>query len=265
MKKCLILYFVWLSNLLVAQELSGRVHTQGEDGQYLNHVYITNLREMRTGLTDAVGNFRIPARVGDVIRFTSYFHQRKDFIVTEASLLSPVMIDLSLFYRTIPEVVIDFRPTGNLRQDVASLRNRDKYTQQNEHLRQAIGLPEPKTDVNGESLLGLNQGISFNLEALYDILSGQRESKKRLQRFEKMTRAVDYVRKYYTKEYFVQMGIPEHKVDDFLQFVYSSDPYDFVLKDLKPERVRPLIERYLPIYQKRLADMAIQEKALNRK
>ena len=54
---------------------------------YLNQIYVTNLNEQRTYLTSYTGEFKIPAKVGDVIRFTSIVSERKDIKITPQLLL----------------------------------------------------------------------------------------------------------------------------------------------------------------------------------
>ena len=52
-------------------------------------------------------------------------------------------VELKIAYYDIQEVVISkFKPTGNLRKDVSSLKTGDKLIA----LQQMIGLPEPKGD-----------------------------------------------------------------------------------------------------------------------
>ena len=90
---------------------------------YLNQIYITNLNEQKTYLTNYNGDFRIPAKAGDVIRFTSIVSERKDIKLTPEILNnSRNLIELEVAYKEIQEVVLNrFKPTGNLRKDVKSL------------------------------------------------------------------------------------------------------------------------------------------------
>ena len=68
---------------------------------YLNQIYVTNLNEQKTYLTNYNGEFRIPAKVGDVIRFTSIVSERKDITLTKNILENTnnlIELELSLIH-----------------------------------------------------------------------------------------------------------------------------------------------------------------------
>ena len=66
-----------------SQFFSGEIIIRDKSVYYLNQVYVTNLTEHKTVYTDYFGTFKIPAKPGDVIRFTSIVTDRKDVTVTE--------------------------------------------------------------------------------------------------------------------------------------------------------------------------------------
>ncbi len=150
---------------------------------YLNQVYVTNLNTQKTVLTDYNGNFNIPANTGDVIRFTSIVTERKDIKLTPQAMEQKNLVELKIAYYEIQEIVLSrFKPTGNLRYDVNSLRKEDKAYA----LKKVIGLPEPKGDGTPPELpvAGLRDGgLTFSLESIYDILSGERNKKQRYQAY----------------------------------------------------------------------------------
>ncbi|MFM2314183.1 MAG: hypothetical protein RLZZ04_3459, partial [Cyanobacteriota bacterium] len=106
-----------------AQTFSGTLFMRDKSSFYLNQIYVTNLNEQRTYLTSYTGEFKIPAKVGDVIRFTSIVSERKDIKITPQLLENPRnLIELEVAYREIQEVILSrFKPTGNLRKDVRTL------------------------------------------------------------------------------------------------------------------------------------------------
>ncbi|WP_304343566.1 hypothetical protein [Chryseobacterium koreense] len=253
MKKTIFLLlalFFWKAN---AQFFSGEILIRDQSIYYLNQIYVTNITEHNTVYTDYYGSFRIPAKPGDIIRFTSIVTDRKDVEVTAENLEnSRNIVELKVAYYDIQEVVISrFKPTGNLRKDVASLKNGEKELA----LQKVIGLPAPKgnglpPELPVASLA--NGGLSFSLESIYDILSGERKKKERAQEYEKMNYAVTAVKNYFGKTYFSNLKIPDNLIDNFLQFVYTSDNFYSMVENKKIEVVGIYIEKYLPVYQRRL-------------
>ncbi|WP_448670140.1 hypothetical protein [Chryseobacterium koreense] len=255
----LIVLFFWKAN---AQFFSGEILMRDQSIYYLNQIYVTNITEHNTVYTDYYGSFRIPAKPGDIIRFTSIVTDRKDVEVTAENLENTRnIVELKVAYYDIQEVVISrFKPTGNLRKDVASLKNGEKELA----LQKVIGLPAPKgtglpTQLPVASLA--NGGLSFGLESIYDILSGERKKKERAQEYEKMSNAITAVKNYFGKAYFNNLKIPENLVDNFLQFVYTSDNFYALVESQKIEIVGVYIDKYLPVYQRRLRNSHLIEEA----
>lgn len=242
-----------------AQIFSGEVFLRDNSSLYLNQVYVTNLTTLKTVLTTYNGDFNINAGPGDVIRFTSIVTERKDVKLTPQMFNSKNLVELKIAYHDIQEVVISrFRPTGNLRYDVNSLRKEDKALA----LKKVIGLPEPKGDGTSPQLpvAGLRDGgLTFSIESIFDILSGERKKKQRLVAYERMSNSVTQVKNYLGKEYFTRFKIPENLIDNFLQFVYTSENIDVYIQSGNIEAVKIPIEKYLPIYQRRLKNSHLQE------
>jgi len=259
MKKLFTLLLLVFLAKIKAQIYSGEVFLRDNSILYLNQVYVTNLNTQKTVLTDYNGNFNIPANTGDVIRFTSIVTERKDIKLTPQSMEQKNLVELKIAYYEIQEIVLSrFKPTGNLRYDVNSLRKEDKAYA----LKKVIGLPEPKGDGTPPELpvAGLRDGgLTFSLESIYDILSGERKKKQRYQAYERMNSSVTQIKNYLGKDYFTKFKIPENLIDNFLQFVYSSENIQAYVLAGNLEAVKIPIEKYLPIYQKRLRSSHLQE------
>lgn len=221
---------------------------------------MTNLNEQKTYLTNYNGEFKIPAKIGDVIRFTSIVSERKDVKMT-AEIIdnSRNLIELEVAYKEIQEVVLNrFRPTGNLKKDVRSLDSKKSSIE----VAKIIGLPAPKGD--GVPPIApvadlANGGFSISLESLYDVVSGDRKKKQRLYQYEKMRYAINNTKAYLGEDYFVRLKIPVDLIDNFLQFVYTSDNLLTYIESSNYEAVKVSIEKYIPIYQKRLRSSHLQD------
>ena len=259
MKKLITLIFLIFLAKINAQLFSGEVFLRDNSILYLNQVYVTNLTTQKTVLTNYNGNFNIEAKLGDVIRFTSIITERKDFKITEQMLGGKNLIELKIAYYDIQEVLISrFKPTGNLRYDVNAIRKEDKSLA----LKKVIGLPTPKGDGTSPELpvAGLRDGgLTFSLESIYDILSGDRKKKQRYLAYERMNSSIAQIKNYLGKDYFVKFKIPENLIDNFLQFVYTSENVEPYVLAGNFEAIKIPIEKYLPIYQKRLKSSHLQE------
>lgn len=259
MKKLITLILLIFLAKINAQIFSGEVFLRDNSILYLNQVYVTNLTTQKTVLTNYNGNFNIEAKLGDVIRFTSIITERKDFKVSQQMLGGKNLIELKIAYYDIQEVLISrFKPTGNLRYDVNAIRKEDKSLA----LKKVIGLPAPKGDGTPPELpvAGLRDGgLTFSLESIYDILSGERKKKQRYLAYERMNSSIVQIKNYLGKDYFVKFKIPENLIDNFLQFVYTSENIQPYVLAGNFEAIKIPIEKYIPIYQKRLKNSHLQE------
>ena len=67
------------------------------------------------------------------------------------------------------------------------------------------------------------------------------------------------IRNYFGTEYFTNLKIPVNYIDNFLQFVYTSDNILPYIQNNNYEGVSLYIEKYLPIYQRRLRNSQLME------
>lgn len=215
---------------------------------------MTNLNDQHSVLSNYNGEFEIEAKIGDLIRFTSILSERKDITMDARTLSSGLnIIQLSPMYHTIQEVIIGWKPTGNLRRDVLSLKENEKKLA----IQNMLGLPTPKPQKGPalDPIAGFSGGgLSFNLGSVYELFSGDRKKKQRLYDYEKMMVGIKDIKNYLGQDYFTRMKIPANMIDNFLQFVYSSDNLIPFIETGNLESTKVYIEKYLPIYQKRLRD-----------
>lgn len=264
MKKLNILIFLLLLSKFTAQTFSGTLFMRDKSNFYLNQIYVTNLNEQKTYLTNYNGEFRILAKEGDVIRFTSIVSERKDVKLTKQLLEnSNNLIELEVAYKEIQEIILSrFKPTGNLRRDVKSLDSKKSALE----VAKIVGLPSPKG--NGQSPVApvaslANGGVSISLDGLFDVISGDAKKKKRLYEYEKMESSIKNIKNYLGEDYFVRLKVPKDLIDNFLQFVYTSDNLNLYTSASNYEVVKISIEKYLPIYQKRLRNSNLQNIIVN--
>lgn len=242
-----------------AQNFSGAVFLRDYSNLYLNQVYVTNLNTQKTVLTDYTGAFILPAKAGESIRFTSIITERKDILVTPEMLEGRRnLFELRISYYDIEEVVIArFKPSGNLRADVAKMKTGEKKMK----LREMIGLPEASGD--GRSPQApvasfADGGLAFSINSIFDIISGDRKRQERLAEYEKMSAATFKMKNYFGDDYFTKIKIPKNLIQNFLQFIYTSENLEPFLAAGNFEATKIYIEKYLPIYLKRLENSELR-------
>jgi hypothetical protein len=260
MKKTIFLLPIFIISKINAQLFSGEVIIRDRSNYYLNQIYVTNLNDYKTVYTNYNGDFKIAAKVGDVIRFTSIVTEREDIKITKELLENfHNYVELKIAYYEIQEVrLTKFKPSGNLRKDVLTLKTGEKTLT----LVKAIGLPEPKGDGLPTQLPAAGfsgGGLTFGLESIYDIISGERKKKERLWKYEQMSSSVSAIKQYFGKTYFIEQKIPENLIDNFLQFVYTSDNLNPFIENNNFEAIALYIDKYLPIYQQRLKNSHLLE------
>ena len=156
MKSIIFCFIVFLGISVQSQEVKGYIYLNEDERIFLNHIYVTNLNTEKTILSKINGAFSIPAKEGDIIRFTSFLTQRKDIKVTNDILQKTEnFIELKQEYNNIEEVVIKFRPTGNLRTDVERLG----YKKRPVHIDKIIGLAKKsKNTTDDDAPMGIKKG-----------------------------------------------------------------------------------------------------------
>jgi hypothetical protein len=260
MKKLYFIFLILFISQIRAQIFGGEVFFKDNSNLYLNQIYVTNLDTQKTVLADFNGDFKLEAKTGETIRFTSIVTDRKDVKITENMMASyKNLIELKVSYTDIEEVIIpNFKVSGNLRKDVLALHTDMKK----EQLQKAIGLPRPRGNGLPTQLpvAGFSGGgLTFGLDSIFDILSGERKKKERAQEYETMTKDVENIQKYFGEDYFVKRKIPNNLITNFLQFVYSSDNLKPYLLTNNFEATQIYFEKYLPIYLARLKNSNLQK------
>lgn len=251
---------------LSGQNFGGLIVVEDKETAYLNQIFVTNLNRHKTVLADPTGKFTIPVQIGDIVRFTSIVTERKDIKITEKHLIEQNnIVPLSLYYYNIGDVFIKpFKPTKNIQKDVLALKVKDKISP----IKRAVGLPEPKIDpetaLAGDAPAAFaGGGLTLNIEAIYDIISGEKKKKQRLRKYNIMQNGLNEVKQYFGTAYFKTMGIPEHLIDNFLQFVYSSENIQGYIEQKNYEALKIPMDKYLPIYQNRLKNSKLLDMQLH--
>lgn len=116
MKLKLLLFFVVFSSFSWAQKtISGNVID--ENGIAQSVVFILNVNKNQSVFSDAKGNYSIFADKGDELRFVKDGFYRTEIKVDENVLAENKNVVIRHVEILIPEVKLEFQPTGNLEKD----------------------------------------------------------------------------------------------------------------------------------------------------
>lgn len=221
-KKLLFLLISLFSASTCAQQFRSQV--LAEDRVPANTVLVVNITKNLKTFTDTRGSFTIDAEVGDELRFVKHSYDRKSIIVTDPA---PAYIVLNEAETVIEEVKIaPVNLTGNLKKDAALLARTDYTTE----MRKNIGVPEPPekprekvADVKKDVLLPILAG-RLNVQALYDVVSGDARRKKQLYQFQDGLEVQRWILIRTGTDYYINLGIPKEKISVFLDYALAKNP-----------------------------------------
>lgn len=225
MNKILLIFFLFTPLLIHAQEyISGQVKT--EQNALMPGVLVVNIKSDEQTYTDNEGNFKILARSNEEIRFVKNKYDRVSLRVIPQDFQRNLTIIMLKTPMEIEEVIVKPKLTGNLSEDSKTLSGNDKI----ETLQNNIGVPRPPekprekpADLKKDVLLPTLFG-ALNVQALYDVISGKSKRQKRLYKYDDLQENVVWVRKKVDDVYFVNLGIPEEKIPEFINFVFFINP-----------------------------------------
>lgn len=232
------------------QKISGK--TISENDMVITHVLVVNISNDKKTYSDAEGNFEIEASVNDEIRFSKAAYERTSKRVFDFnSQLNVVLIRIP---EEIKEVEI-LNLTGDLNKDSKRLTREDKVAT----LQKNIGLPKPP-EVAREKAPELSDAFvigfpmaAINVDALYKVISGDARRMKTMYKYEDLQRHMKWVVSRLDAEYFINLGIPENRIREFLEFAFLENPRS--LEFVKAKNINGTIfeiERTIPKYTERL-------------
>lgn len=235
-----------------AQNISGRIVTDGETP--LPSVLVINMSTNEKTYSDQGGNFTIAAIVNDELRFVRAGFERSSVKISSPN--SSVYVNMIPAYREIEEVRVNpIKLTGDLNKDSKLLSKNDKVAQ----LQKEIGIPkapekprEKPAELGKDVLLPMLTG-SLNVQAVYDLISGDARRKKHLYELEDQQSDVRWIRSRIENDYFVKAGIPEKRIAEFIEFSFTQNPN--VRKYVRAKNLSGVMlemEKALPTYILRL-------------
>lgn len=251
-----LLFFLLLYQSFTAQNIiKGRI--QSEDNVPLNGVLVMNMASSERVVSDNEGNFSIPAKIGEELRFIRKGHERASVVVQVEHFQYFPLVKLKSIVQEIPQVEI-LALSGNLAKDSKLFNKENKV----EKLRKQIGVPAPPEKPREKVYevkdifpsFGVGTMIAqIDIQAMYDVLSGENKKKKRLYEFEDMQDNIKWLRRELGEDYFKEMDIPENKISEFILFAITNDTkIANYVKAKNSGEIMLRLENVIPVFKERL-------------
>ncbi|WP_228027923.1 carboxypeptidase-like regulatory domain-containing protein [Costertonia aggregata] len=242
------------ANAQTSDILTGKVKSTDTD---VADVYIFNKTFLKSTITDAEGNFSIPARRNDTIVFTALKYKKKEIVVT-VSLLESTFLTITLeeFVNELDEVTVrPYNLSGNLGSDVGTLKTEPVVTAQ------TLGLPNAnaKTFTQSERLLkeasfgpfsvGTLTSVPFN--PLINAITGRTKMLKKRVATDKKYRRTLRIQQLYKDSVFVKdFKIPMDRINDFMYFCEVDDTFAAIADGKDELRIWEFLKSKSDVYRK---------------
>ncbi len=247
--KAIWLFFL-VSSWVLAQDRTvvfGAIQFEYQGVEYEN-VIVSNLQTGQTFITNMLGQFQVIAKPGDELEFKGINVFEKYVIVTEDNyqkkslfvLLEPLVIPLNDLE------VTGFKFSGNLEVDIKRVQIRDTLSEA--IAKMGIPVSRERDEWKHINTPVLSSITSLDLDALYDIISGEKKRKIALYNFNRRKELVKGVRAYFKDDFFTEsLEIPIEEIDPFvltlielgdLQAMFDAHDYYSIMafmKELAPE------------------------------
>ena len=269
--KLLFLFFFACSTIVFAQKKYIIGNVKDELNHNLQFTYIYNPRTEELTTTDISGNFIISAMPFDEIRIVKKGFERIVFRSTSDDFNKPKEIVLNRVPIDIEEVIIAFRPTGNLKKDLAYFKTNKEVDhlnkEMNSYMRGPVNemIPQNKVPSSFEirkpsdgqiPLLGINFGGSGG-EGLLGLLAGSIVGKKKGNPPRNYVEKQDFYRRIKESvdlEYFSGFGVSEYDFDVFLSYVDQTNSltkrfYRNFNKELIENELKVALKEYLKTHK----------------
>lgn len=252
----LCLFFILsLSIPVFSQQVSGIV--TDDEGNPLAATLVFNMKTEQKAYSTASGQFSINASVNEELRFIRAGYERNFKIIGLNDYSNPLRVIIVRDIQEIEEVIVPaVKLTGDLNRDSKNLARFDKVAQ----LQAEIGVPEPPekpreipSEVGKNILLPLiGYPPTIDVQAIYNVLSGKAKRQKRLYNYDDLQDKIMWIRIRVDDQYFIKVGIPEQKINEYLQFSIGIKPdINRYIKAQNLSKILFILEQTFPKYLNR--------------
>lgn len=148
-KSLIIIFTLIVTQIFGQQKVSGKITDDQQLG--LNAVLVLNVTKNIRSISDISGNFTIEADENDEVRFVKESYYRTDKIIKKESFNNQMNVVLLRAETLIPEVKIEYKPSGNLERDNKHMSDSRKVAKlkssMEEYIKAPMSVPIPKNEV----------------------------------------------------------------------------------------------------------------------
>lgn len=230
-----------ISISIFSQTISGVIVS--EESARLPKTLIINMNSDQKVFSNEVGEFSINAKIGDEIRFVRENYEREKVIIKNDYFLT---IRLTKIPVEIEEVEIENKKLAEAKK---------------EELRQSIGLPKGPDKPREKPADAVDDIVKplirippmVNIQAIYDVVSGKSRRLKRLYKYEDLQEGLAWIQNNIDPEYFVEAGIPQEKINDFLVFSLRDEKVLMYMKAKNIGGITVSLDNNIKAYLERIA------------
>ncbi|MCH4824073.1 hypothetical protein ML462_12920 [Gramella lutea] len=195
-------------------------------------IHVVNLSAETGASTDANGNFRIMAKTGDTLFFSSIQFQHKRIIIEQSSFNSVLKVKLVEKFNELDEVQLDdIRLSGFLSEDL------DKVPKS---IYEKLGMPFPKPRRSSLELAAHSARNGGSISTIINALNGKLKQIKKAEENHKRTVLVEEGLSLVGKSLFkYRFGLPEEEIINFLYFCTEDNEYSTLVAS---ESIMELLE-----------------------
>lgn len=148
-KSLIIVFSFIVAQISGQQKVFGKITDDQQLG--LNAVLVLNVTKNIRSASDISGNFTIEAEKNDEVRFIKESYYRTDKIIKKESFNHQMNVVLLRVETLIPEVKIEYKPSGNLERDNKHMSDSRKVAKlkssMEEYIKAPMSVPIPKNEV----------------------------------------------------------------------------------------------------------------------
>ena len=217
---------VLLLFILTSLQSQDIVHGEVKSKNHLSDVssvHIINLSTGKASVSDQENNFKISASSGDTLLFSSVNFDRKQIVLDSSYLKMNIIVFLKPSQTEIKEVVVSNHGlTGKLEKDIEIVKNYiyNPPYQLNPH---AYFDPDDKTKISDPvaDQFSSNGSVSIISKTAYQ---------KQKEIIEKQENNYKWYIARFGLEFFENINIPKHQINNFLDYCFATTSIDFYQK-----------------------------------
>jgi len=248
-----LLFFLILGSASVVFGQEKRLFGTIENEVDAEGIHILNTTSRFNAITNAQGEFQIYVKPLDTLVISSVTYVPEQVVITQKIYESGrISITLEALVNELDEVFLGPKLTGNLEQDIKTIKTEKQINFDDVGIPGFKGIPEEKIP----NLIGqVITPTAINIEALYKHLSGYYKTLRTKRKWQAQNVTVAKVMNLYgTAFFFESYQVPEDRLYDFLLFCIETSTLQNDFKKENYARVLTIFSEKGKEYVERLSE-----------